>query len=86
MILKIKTLSFHTHVCFSESPLFEECLIIVMKAIQLLATLYLPISVKFGEIAYQIETYCISSITLTYFMLSSQEMFVHSFHEVMICL
>jgi hypothetical protein len=40
-------------VSFYESPVFKECLVMVLKAMQLLATLSVCIFVKRGTIAYQ---------------------------------
>jgi hypothetical protein len=66
-----------TQMCFHELTIFKECLIMVSKAMQLLATLSLCISIKHGAIAYQIcnfnflrQPWCVSC-------LSSQELFTN---------
>jgi hypothetical protein len=68
-----------TQVSFYESPIFKECLVMVSKAMQLLATLTLDIFVKRGTIVYQnwnffsflCHPWCVSC-------LSSQEIFTNN--------
>jgi hypothetical protein len=83
MTLKSKVLCCIIQVCFYESPIFKECLLMVSKAMQLLSTLSLRISVKRGAIAYQDWNFfnflrypwCVSC-------LSSRDVYEQSFHEL----
>jgi hypothetical protein len=53
-----------TQVCFHESTILKECLIMVSKAIQLLTTLSLPMWSSVEPLPTKIETSSISSISL----------------------
>jgi hypothetical protein len=72
-----------TQVCLYESLIFLECLFMVPKAIQLLATLSRRIVVKRGTIAYQIWNFLCSLRYLDVFhAVISIYVYEHSLHEL----
>jgi hypothetical protein len=71
-------------VCFYESSIFKEGLVMLSKVIQLYAILFLCIFVKHGTIAYQkLKLLQFPLSPLTCFMLIiSIDVYEHSFHEL----
>jgi hypothetical protein len=66
-------------ICFCESTIFEEFLVTVSKAVQLLATLSLCIHVKHGTIAYQnCNFFNFLCLLWSVSCLSSQDMFTNT--------
>jgi hypothetical protein len=70
-------------VCYYESPIFKECLVMVSKAMQLLATLSLRILSSVELLSTETETSSISSVTLDVFRACHlKSCLQQSFHEL----